>query len=188
MMKKITLPLLGALALLSLTGCTSNGIIPLDLPAAAATVDEPKPVETEEPKVLPSELSEGSVSHQVPVGAGDIIFDYWTSSEPASWEDGDTVAVNLALKTTGSGEMLYSATSVAAWTEEGELYHDEGDFTITPPFNYFTTLLVPVVGTGTEVTVRADLVIETYKDSGEFVKVSIADTLQVVYSESVNEE
>lgn len=183
-MKKITLPILGAIALLSLTGCSTSfdSLIPVPPPAAAAQpAEKPAPVEV---KPLKTDLAEGALVHEVPVGAGSILFDYWTDTVPSEWKDGDIVPVNVSLKTSGSGEMVYSATSVAAWTQDEELYHDEGDYTLTPPFSYFTTLLIPVSELGTDLTVRADIIIETFKDSGEYVKVSVADTLQLVYAES----
>lgn len=187
-MKRIIPAALLVLGSLALTGCSADmgSIIPVPPPAAAASIeDKPEVVEGKEAVPLLTELAEGSLIREVPVGAGNIIFDYWTDSNPSEWESGDIVPVNVSLKTSGSGEMLYSATSVAAWTDGGELYHDEGNYTLTPPFSYFTTLLVTISDEGTPVTVRVDIVVETFKDSGEFVKVSVADTLNLVYTDAV---
>jgi hypothetical protein len=186
----------GALLAL-LTGCTlpdvslspgfSNAAARTGAPATATpTTAAPTPVAAT--RTRPSgDLDTGSVTHSLPAGARTVVIDYWTTQNARLWRPAGTKSIQVSAHVEGGGTVAtVEVTRFSATADDGTgrttAAQDDGQFVITPPFSYSSVItLLPSSPRATTVTlyIQFDLLVETAKDSGEFFRQTVLDTLKL---------
>jgi hypothetical protein len=122
-------------------------------------------------------------------GSYQLVVNYWTSQDPASWTADLSAVLHLsahlendhdknAVKVSRFVATLDDGTSTAT------LFDDRGAFAIQPPFSYGGALTIhPVNGKAVAATVAVefDLLIETAPKSGQFFRQTALDTIHLTF-------
>jgi hypothetical protein len=181
-----------------LTGCTlpdvslSSGF---SHTAAAGTSSAPStsssaaPARTTPAPATPTrrsgDLDTGSLTHSLPAGARTVVIDYWTTQNAKLWRAKGTKTIQVGAHVEGGGTVAtVQVTRFSATADDGTsrttAAQDDGQFVITPPFSYSSVItLLPSSPRASAVTlyIQFDLLVETAKDSGQFFRQTVLDTL-----------
>ncbi|WP_207454624.1 hypothetical protein [Desertivibrio insolitus] len=163
----------------SATDATSEETAPEPTPAAQAT--ENALVALQAPT---GDLASGSVAHTIPAGSGTVHLNYWTNQNPAEWTNDLSVPVYLNVTIGDAGpKARYTINAFSAKTTEAQLVSDIGNYEITPPFSYFTTIVVgPTASDSLELIVEMEISMETAEGTGDYTKVRVADKLTIDFA------
>lgn len=163
----------------SATDAASEETAPDPTPAAQAT--ENALVALQAPT---GDLASGSVAHTIPAGSGTVHLNYWTNQNPAEWTNDLSVPVYLNVTIGDAGpKARYTINAFSAKTTEAQLVSDIGNYEITPPFSYFTTIVVgPTASDSLELIVEMEISMETAEGTGDYTKVRVADKLTIDFA------
>lgn len=160
---------------------------------AAATVAAP----TTPPRPA-GELDAGSVTHVLAAGNLQLVVDWWTTEQAATWTAADEKTVQLSAHLEGGdpdGDVEVLVTRFSAVLDDGatrtSITDDSGEFAIQPPFTYGTALSLPASPTGTAavtVDVQFDLLVETEPDSQRYFRQTVLDSLVLPLVATPSEE
>lgn len=195
---------LGALTLLTLTGCDLPDVTmspsvsteaasstPAKRTAAATTA----PAAATSPSRPSGDLDSGSLTRKLKAGSRSVVVDYWTDEDAADWTAGDAKTIQLAAHVEGGGtQHAIKVTRFVATVDDGksrsEAAKDRGEFALTPPYSYTTALtLLPSPSATTELVlyVQFDLLVETEPGSEVFFRQTVLDTLRLPLSEEISQ-
>lgn len=154
---------------------------PAATPSATATATTP-----ERPT---GDLDNGSVTHPLAAGARTVVVDYWTTQNAKEWRASGTKTIQVSAHVEGGGTLsTVEVTRFLAIADDGTqritAAQDDGQFVVTPPFSYsnvVTLLASSPRSTGVTLYVQFDLLIETGKNSGEFYRQTVLDTLTLPF-------
>jgi hypothetical protein len=207
--KRLTQASAGALMIFALTGCAAADVLGItqaqaaldavaheqdtttdaaETESAAAAEPTPAAVATESALVAlqapTGDLASGSVTHSIPAGSGTINLNFWTNQNPAEWTNDISVPVYLNVTVGDAGaKAKYTINAFSAKTTEAQLVADVGNYEITPPFSYFTTMVVgPTDAESVEIVIEMEISMETAEGTGDYTKVRVADTLRVDFA------
>jgi hypothetical protein len=141
------------------------------------------------------DLDTGSATHAVPAGDRTVVIDYWTGEPATGWTAAGTKTVQLAAHLEGGDEdQEVLVTRFVATTDDGTartvVTEDRGEFALTPPFSYSTTLsLTPATPGATEATlsVQLDLLVETESGSGRYFRQTVLDSIVLPFLPGVSQ-
>jgi len=160
--------------------------------AAAAT---PAPTTPQRPA---GELDAGSVTHVLAAGNLQLVVDWWTTEQAATWTAADEKTIQLSAHLEGGdpdGDVEVLVTRFSAVLDDDttrtSITDDSGEFAIQPPFTYGTALSLPATSAGaTSVTVdvQFDLLVETEPDSQRYFRQTVLDSLVLPLVATTSEE
>jgi hypothetical protein len=133
------------------------------------------------------DLDTGTLTHSLPAGARTVVIDYWTTQNAKSWRATGTKTIQVAAHVEGGGTVAtVEVTRFQATADDGTsrttAAQDDGQFVITPPFSYssvITLLASSPRATAVTLYIQFDLLVETAKDSGQFFRQTVLDTLKL---------
>lgn len=161
---------------------------------AAATVT-PAPTTPQRPA---GELDAGSVTHVLAAGNLQLVVDWWTTEQAATWTAADEKTIQLSAHLEGGdtdGDVEVLVTRFSAVLDDGttrtSITDDSGEFAIQPPFTYGTALSLPATpadATSVTVDVQFDLLVETEPDSQRYFRQTVLDSLVLPLVATTSEE
>lgn len=189
--------MLSVASALTLTGCSIPGLPgPTGAPsveqAAAltpASEAQPAQISPAAPAVatISGEMIKGSVSHKLGAAGNQLVIDYWTAENPATWTAQSSPIIRLSASVAGSAEK--NAIKVTRFNAridatDTTLANDTGDFAVDAPHSYSSSIVVPgsTPEAGTRVIFTFDLLTETAPGSGIFTRQTVMDTLTLTYA------
>lgn len=190
---------LSVATVLTVSGCSIPGLPgPTGAPAVEhAAAVTPDPAETPPAEASPSvpvkptitgEMAKGTVSHKLGAAENQLVIDYWSSENTATWTPETSPIIRLSASVAGSTEKKaikitrFNARLDAADTV---LANDTGDFAVDAPHSYSSSIVVPgdASAQNTRIIFTFDLLTETAPGSGIFTRQTVMDTLTLQYVE-----
>lgn len=192
------LVLLSVATALTLSGCSIPGLPgPTGAPsveqASAVTPAPQTPPSPQAPRSVPAvatiagEMIKGTVSHKLGAAGNQLVIDYWTTENPATWTAETSPIIRLSASVAGSAEK--NAIKITRFNARIDatnttLANDTGDFAVDSPHSYSSSIVIP--GSAPEVSTRIiftfDLLTETTPGSGIFTRQTVMDTLTLLYA------
>jgi hypothetical protein len=163
--------------------------------AAPATAAETDLAADAAPLRPTGDLDTGSMTHAVAAGDRTVVVDYWTGEPATAWTAAGTKTVQLAAHLEeGDEDQEVLVTRFVATADDGAVRtvvaEDRGEFALTPPFSYGTTLsLTPATPGATETTlsVQFDLLVETESGSGRYFRQTVLDSIVLPFLPGVSQ-
>lgn len=152
-------------------------------PVAATVARENRTPAVQEPKATrrPSDLELGSHTAKHRAGPVAVVIDYWTAQPATSWH-GQPATVDFAFRVAQAAretDIKISRMRVTA-DDAAVLLDDKGSFAVNPPFSYGSGFTTPrTEHRGMTIRLQADLLIETEPGSGEYIRQTVFDTLNL---------
>lgn len=193
-----TLLILSVATVLTASGCSVPGLPgPTGAPSAEqAAAVTPNPAQTQPAATPPAapvkptitgEMVKGSASHKLGAAENQLVVDYWTSENPASWTPDSSPIIRLSASVAGSVEKKvikitrFNARIDAANTV---MANDTGDFAVDAPHSYSSSVVVPANPSvlSTRIIFTYDLLTETAPGTGVFTRQTITDELTLDFA------
>jgi hypothetical protein len=129
------------------------------------------------------------VTHSLTAGARTVVVDYWSTQDAKQWRAAGTKTIQVSAHVEGGGTAVtVEVTRFLATADDGTsrttAAQDDGQFVVTPPFSYSNVIsLLPSATRAPGVTlyVQFDLLVETAKNSGQFFRQTVLDTLKLPF-------
>ncbi|MEO3939766.1 hypothetical protein V3C41_01630 [Paenarthrobacter nicotinovorans] len=190
--------ILSVATVLTLSACSIPGLPgPTGAPSveqAAALTPAPQPetnppAEPEAPTIptITGELIKGAVSHKLGAAGNQLIIDYWTDQNPATWTADTSPIIRLSASVAGATEknaIKITRFNARIDATDTTLANDTGDFAVDAPHSYSSSIVVPGNPTApsTRIIFTFDLLTETAPGSGIFTRQTVMDTLTLHYA------
>lgn len=183
-------------AALTLSGCSIPGLPgPTGAPSveqAAAVTPQPEAIPTTAPATpakatITGDMIKGAVSHKIGAAGNQLVIDYWTSKDPASWTPESSPIIRLSASVVGSTEknaIKITRFNARIDAPEVTLANDTGDFAVDAPHSYSSSVVVPAAPEASPMRMlfTFDLLTETAPGSGIFTRQTVMDTLTLQYA------
>ena len=183
---------------LTLSGCSLPGLPgPTGAPSVeqAAAVTPTPQAEATTPAaplapVVPTisgEMIKGAASHKLGAAGNQLVIDYWTTENPATWTAASSPIIRLSASVAGSTEknaIKITRFNARIDATDTTLANDTGDFAVDAPHSYSSSIVVPGEGSpaSTRIIFTFDLLTETAPGSGVFTRQTVMDTLTLQYA------
>ncbi|NQX13160.1 hypothetical protein HQQ80_16140 [Microbacteriaceae bacterium VKM Ac-2855] len=183
-----------AVILLALSGCSAvDGLFPVPT-VIDTTSATPTPTPTSTPYVPSGDLAGGTITHTIPAGSASAQLIYFTAQDPNTWTADLDVPINISLSMIGvaapadpeNAQQIKVTRFLVQREGEGgyDLANDAGEFVVTPPYSYASTVVLAAQSDVDRASVRVtvDLIFETAPDSNEYTRQTIVDTLNLAFA------
>ncbi|MCU1517874.1 MAG: hypothetical protein JWQ75_2595 [Pseudarthrobacter sp.] len=193
-----TIPVLTLAAVLTVSGCAIPGLpgptgAPAVEQAAALTPQSEDPQAAEAAPavaarpVIVGEIADGAASHTLGAAENELVIDYWTTDNTASWTPKSSPIIRLSARVAGStaGKAIkITRFSARVDSLNAVLANDTGDFAIDSPHSYSSAIVVPgnTASLSTRIVFTFDLLTETAPGAGVFTRQTVMDQLTLEYA------